>query len=427
MVRKIGPMPEGIRENRLDVVFRDRLIGRLWLDERRRFSFQYDGAWLRDKSAIPLSLSLPLTSKPYIDDTARPFFSNLLPEAGIRKIIARRLGISEKNDFSLLREIGGECAGAVSLVPEGTYESMKPGYREINEEELNNIVAELPNRPFLLGEEGTRLSLAGAQNKLPVYMEGERIFIAAGNAPSSHILKPPMPNFEETVENEAFCMMLASRMGLSVPEASIRVGRPRLFIVERYDRARDDEGRLMRLHQEDFCQALGILPEHKYESEGGPSLAACFSLLKKNSPSPAADQKALVMWVVFNVLIGNADAHGKNLAILYAGRGPRLAPFYDLLCTGVYPDLSDRFAMRIGRENRPGWIQPRHWERFSADVGIKPRLIHRIAGDMAQSIVPLSSSFAGEFMDRYGHSPLVERIVQNIGQAAASLKTLNGE
>lgn len=411
-------MRKKVLENRLDVFFRDHLVGRLWLDERRRFVFQYDGAWLRDTHAIPLSLSLPLQDEPYVDDAARPFFSNLLPEAEVRKMLARRLGISEKNDYALLREIGGECAGAVSTVSEGIFPTLKPGYREINEEELHKIVSELPKRPFLVGEKGTRLSLAGAQNKLPVYMEGERVFIATGNAPSTHILKPPIPGFEETVENETFCMMLASRMGLSVPNVTLRHGRERLYIAERFDRARDEEGAVLRLHQEDFCQALGILPEYKYESEGGPSLARCFGLLKENSRSPAADRKALVIWVIFNVLIGNADAHAKNLAILYTSGGPRLAPFYDLLCTSVYPDLSGRLAMRIGGENRPGWIQPRHWERFSADVGIKPRLIHRIVGEMAQSIAPLANSVARDFMGAYGHSAIIEKIVQAIKKLA---------
>lgn len=408
--------------SRLDVYLGAQLVGRLWLDERRRFVFQYDAEWQAHQGAIPLSLSLPLQEKPYVDDAARPFFSNLLPEAEIRNMIARRLGISEKNDFALLKEIGGECAGAVSLLPEGSFRYVKPGYREINEEELHKVVTELPRKPLLAGEKGIRLSLAGAQNKLPVYMEGDRIFLSTGNAPSTHIIKPPIAGLKGTVENEAFCMMLAARIGLSVPNVTLRLGMDRLYIVERYDRERDHEDKVRRLHQEDFCQALGILPEQKYEAEGGPSLARCFSLLREKSTRPAADRKALLIWVVFNLLIGNADAHAKNLAIFYSKGGSGLAPFYDLMCTRVYPDLTDRLAMRIGSESRPNWIQPRHWERLSEEVGIKARLIHRIVGEISQDIIPIADSVARDFMDTYGYTAIVEKIVHFIGKMAERVR-----
>jgi serine/threonine-protein kinase HipA len=410
-----------MNEGRLNVYFRGHLVGRLWLDERRRFVFEYDAGWLGQKGVIPLSLSLPLRREPYIDDSARPFFANLLPESEIRKVIARQLRISEENDFAILREIGGECAGAVSVLPEDSFPQENPGYRELDEEELDRIIAELPRRPFLVGEKGVRLSLAGAQNKLPIYMEGNRIFIATGNAPSTHILKPLIQGLAETVENEAFCMMLASRMSLSVPKVTIRPGRDRLYIVERFDREREKDGKILRLHQEDFCQALGVLPDQKYEGEGGPSLARCFGLLKEKSTSPAADQKALLSWVIFNFLIGNADAHAKNLAILYTVRGPRLAPFYDLICTRVYPDLTDRMAMRIGGENRPDWIQSRHWERFSAEINIKPRLVLQTLREMAQRIIPRADALAKDFNDEFRQSAIVGKILDGLKNQASRI------
>ena len=414
-------MPRKDKEPGLAVYFRDDPVGRLWLDERNRFVFQYHSGWLQKEGAIPLSLSLPLGELPYEDDTARPFFANLLPEAEIRKIIARRLRISEKNDFALLREIGGECAGAVSVVPEGFHPSEQGGYRHVNEEELHKIMVELPRRPLLAGDKDIRLSLAGAQNKLPVYIEKDRIFLATGNAPSSHILKPPITGFEGTVENEAFCMMLAGRMGLSVPKAVIRHGLDTLYIIERYDRMRIEEGRVLRLHQEDFCQALGILPEYKYESEGGPTLARCFTLLKEKSTSPAADRRMLILWFVFNWLIGNADAHAKNLAILYTIRGPRLAPFYDIMCTQVYPELSGRLAMRIGGENRPRWIRRRHLDRLGNEVGIKARLIHRIVDEMSESMAQATDAVAEDFVNAYGDCAIVSKIVDLIRKLSRTL------
>lgn len=398
---------------------RDQRVGHLWLDERRRFLFQYDSSWRASRYATPLSLSLPLHEEPYTDDSARAFFSNLLPEAEIRRILARRLGISEQNDFALLREIGQECAGAVSILPEGLQPRLKPGYRELREEELQKLIAELPKRPLLFGEEGVRLSLAGAQSKLPVYMEGDRIFLATGNAPSTHILKPPIPGLQETVENETFCMMLAVEMGLTVPKVDLRAGRQKLYIVERFDRERDKAGAVRRLHQEDFCQALGVPPDQKYESEGGPTLADCFSLLERHSARPAADRKALLVWVVFNMLAGNADAHPKNLAILFTPEGPRLAPFYDLICTRVYPDLTQRLAMRIGGENRPEWIAERHWNRLAEAIGVKPRFVQRIVKETAGRISSAVDNIAGEFSERYGHAAIVAEIGALIRKTAS--------
>ena len=405
----------------LDVYLRNRLAGRLRLDERRRFSFRYEGEWVMDPHATPLSLSLPLKTEPYTDDSARPFFANLLPEGEIRRLIARRFGLSEKNDFALLEQIGGECAGAVSLLLQGTFPDESLSYEELAEEELHRIITELPRRPLLAGEKGIRLSLAGAQNKLPVFMEGNKVFIAGGNSPSTHILKPPIPGFEGSVENEAFCMTLAGRVGLPVPAVFIRKPLDTLLVVERYDRKNDPDGGVLRLHQEDFCQVLGILPDQKYESEGGPKLSQCFSLLKDNSTRPAADQRSLLAWVIFNALIGNADAHAKNLAILYAEKGPRLAPFYDLLCTQVYPDLAEKYAMKIGGENRPDWLQLRHWERLADELSLKKRFVLDMIQRMTGMIVIEAEKLAEDFRTEQGAKAIIEKILALIRKRAGSL------
>lgn len=395
----------------LNVYFHDDLTGTLRLDNRRRFTFQYDPNWIKKTSAIPLSLSLPLRKEPFEDDASRPFFANLLPEADVRRAVARRLGISEHNDFALLEAIGGECAGAVTVLPAGIHVSHEGSYRPIDEKELHEIVASLPVKPFLAGEEGLRLSLAGAQNKLPVYAEGDRIFLPMGSYPSSHILKPPIRDLQGTVENEAFCMTLAGRLGLPVPPVTIRKGKDTLYIVERYDRKRGEPGRLIRLHQEDFCQALGVPPDQKYESEGGPSLSQCFALLSDRSIKPSVDRKHLLNWVVFNYLIGNADAHAKNIALLLTKEGPLLAPFFDLLCTGVYKDLTDKLSMKIGGENRPKWIQHRHWQRFAEDTVIKPKLVISTLQGMAERITGVAKGLTGEFRDRYGKAPILDAIL----------------
>ena len=411
----------GMDHSGLDIYLRDQKVGRLWLDEKRRFVFQYDAERIHRKGAIPLSLHLPLRREIYQDDLSRPFFSNLLPEAEVKRAIAQHLRISESNDFAMLNSIGGECAGAVSVLPSGVAPAVKPGYRELHEEELHRMIIDLPRRPLMVGIEGLRLSLAGAQNKLPVYIEDDRIFIASGNAPSSHILKPPIRDLEDTVGNEAFCMMLAQRMGLTVPPVTIRLGLDRIFIIARYDRSRDTDGHIVRLHQEDFCQALGFLPDQKYESEGGPSLQQCFTLLQEKSIRPAADRMALLRWVIFNFLIGNADAHAKNLAMIFTDRGPRLAPFYDLICTQVYPDLTEKLAMRIGGENRPAWIQSKHWGRLGDSVAIKPSLVLKTLKDLSASIIPAAQLLTTEFNQTYGPCAIIEKILTVIEKRAKAV------
>lgn len=395
----------------LDVYLGDKLIGFLWLDQKRKFTFQYALDWIKTPRAIPISLSLPLQEEVFSDDQAHQFFANLLPEADIRRAIASKLGISEENDFALLEIIGGECAGAVSVLPKGAVPPGENKYRELDEKTLHEIVKDLPRRPLMAGEEGIRLSLAGAQNKLPIYINNDKIYISIGNLPSSHILKTPIRDREGTVENEAFCMMLAQKLGLPVPKVKVRQNLDTLYIIERYDRKVDSTGKFIRVHQEDFCQSLGIPPSQKYQNEGGPSHKECFELLRAQSVSPAIDQKTLINWVVFNVLIGNADAHAKNIAILFTDVGPKLAPFYDLLCTAVYPDLSIRLAMSVGGENRPEWIQLRHWDKFAEDIQVKQTLVRSMVESMVSKILKEAKVTAEEFYDSFGKAAIIEKIL----------------
>jgi serine/threonine-protein kinase HipA len=409
----------------LIVYLRNHRVGRLWLGKGRRFAFQYDESWLANEHAVPLSIAMPLRAEPYDDDVARPFFANLLPEAELRKVIARRLGLSEANDFGLLEAIGGECAGAVSLLPEGVELSEDGEYQPLSDEELNALVRDLPKRPMLAGEAGIRLSLAGVQSKLPVYYDNksQRVCLPSGNFPSLHILKPPIAHFAGTVENEAFCMQLAERMGLPVPAATILHMEVPLYLVDRYDRKENPDGKIQRLHQEDFCQALGIPPEMKYEKEGGPSLQACFQLLREASIQPVADAKAMLNWVIFNFLIGNADAHGKNVSLLLGDQGPQLAPFYDLMCTIVYPNLTDRLAMRIGGEDRPKWVIARKWEQFAKDIGIGYKMVRQSLVEMSERIVSESKKLKEGFTMQHGECEIIDSIITIIEQRARKVLT----
>jgi serine/threonine-protein kinase HipA len=376
------------------------VVGRLWLDDRKQFCFSYDNKWL-ERSRIPLSLSLPLRAEPYLDDQSHSFFANLLPEEKMRTLIARNLGVSFNNDYGLLERIGGDCAGAVSLYPE-TEETpqQSASYRALSPDDLNTIIKELPQRPLLAGEKGIRLSLAGAQKKLPIYNDGHQYHLGYGSAPSNYIIKPAMDELPGTVENEAYCMALARAVGLEVPSSFIQEHEDvRVFVVKRFDREVVSDA-IRRLHQEDFCQALRIPPEFKYETEGGPSLAACFKLLRTNSTSAGKDVLSLVNWVIFNYLIGNSDAHGKNISLLLLPEGPRLAPFYDLLSTRVYAPygLAEGLAMKIGGEIDPRSIRKKQWELFADEVGIKPKLVlTKLKGLSRQIEAARLPLFKGEF------------------------------
>lgn len=389
-------------------------VGRLECDDKGRFTFQYDLEWINRANVPPLSLSLPLREEIYDDESARPFFTNLLPESALREAVARKLGISPRNEFALLAELGGECAGAVTLLPLDTDPAYDGDYRELSEAELHEIVKELPNRPFLAGEESIRLSLAGAQNKLPVYMKDNRIFIPRGSFPSSHILKPSIKGIDESVRNEVYCMALAAELKLQVPPVTVRAGLDELYVIDRYDRYQDDSGIVHRLHQEDFCQALGLVAETKYETEGGPSLADCFKVLEQYSTSSALDRKTLLEWTVFNTLIHNADAHAKNISLLLSPKEIRLAPFYDLLCTKVYEGVSDKLAMKIGGENRPQWILPRHWERFAEAVGISSKMVIKTVSELAGQINSAAQEVADAQNRTWGDAPVVDKILQVI-------------
>jgi len=408
----------------LDVYLSTERVGKLHLDDERRFVFEYHPDWVVAHKTQPLSLSLPVRTKPYSDALAQSFFANLLPEADIRYFIAKSLGLSEKNDFALLEAIGGECAGAVSLFPEGMKFPTHSDYKKLDDDALNKLIADLPVQPMMAGEQGIRLSLAGAQNKLPVFYDNDAISIPRGIAASSHILKLPMKHYVNTVANEYFCMQLAKEINLNVPETHILNKAVPLYLIERYDRIYDARGDLVRLPQEDFCQAMAISPNNKYEKEGGPSLKACFKLVRNCSIQPTKDLNELLNWVIFNYLIGNADAHGKNVALMLTPEGPTLAPFYDLMSTAIYPNLAQKMAMKMGGEDRADWLIAQRWEQFSEDIGIKLKLVRHRCLTMADELSSCAVNQASQFQQTHGDNEQIKKIVELIEQRKKKLNTL---
>ncbi|MGH9393316.1 MAG: type II toxin-antitoxin system HipA family toxin [Terriglobales bacterium] len=376
----------------LDVYLRDDLVGHLAQDDGGQMIFGYTGHWLNKPGAASLSQSLPLRKKNFKGNECRAFFAGILPEASKREIIARNLGISARNDYAMLEQIGGECAGAVNFIPAGgALPAPNYGYRKLSESELAAVLRELPKRPLLAGEDGIRLSLAGAQDKVAVRIEDGEVSIPLGGAPSTHILKPAVERFAGLVFNEALCMKLAAAAGL--PAAAVKTrnaGGMDCLLVERYDRYHRQvpggEAVLERLHQEDFCQAMGIAPELKYQKEGGPSLTQCFGLLREVSSAPVIDLARLLDAVIYNYLVGNNDAHGKNYSLLYKGEEVRLSPLYDVVSTVHYPELSRTMAMRIGREYSSDQIMPQDFEQLAGEAGLGKPLVKRRVPELAETV-----------------------------------------
>ena len=405
----------------LDVWWDRRLVGQLTQDRHGDLGFVYSPDWLQREDAPPLSASLPKRTESYTRRECRPFFGGLLPEEGQRKAAAQALGVSSGNDFALLDKLGGDVAGALQLLPPGEPpqdpHSAQP--KLLDEADLIRVLDSLPIRPLLAGEEGLRLSLAGSQSKVPVVLVEGEVALPSPRQPTTHILKPAITRFPGTTENEAFVMRLAAATGLDAAWVEPRVVRDRTFLlVARYDRSTDSDGHVRRIHQEDFCQALGINPERKYAGEGGPSFKDCFALLRRVSLRPAVEVLKLLDAVIFNLIVGNADAHGKNFSILYEEGRPRLAPLYDLLATVAYPELSPRLAMKIGRRSTLAEMDARGWEAFAKDTVLGLSLVRRRVAEISVAVKDQTEGVAVRLIQSGLDGQVLSRIAEMVASRA---------
>lgn len=380
--------------DRLSVWWDGGISGCLYLGPDGDTLFAYDADWLADPKAPALSFSLPKQAEPFKRSAVQAFFGGILPEEGQRTAIARALGVSADNEFRLLEYLGGEVAGALTLLPEGETPASPSDAtpKLLDDDALVQLLDHLPLRPMLAGEDGLRLSLAGAQSKLPVLLIDGQIALPAPGQPTSHILKPPISRFEGTTENEYFCMSLASAIGLDVAPVEMRVVADRSFLlITRYDRAVVTDRSVTRLHQEDFAQALGVPSHRKYASEGGPIFPDCFALLRRAATRPAREILKLLDAAIFNLIIGNADAHAKNFSLLHSGGSGggaiTLAPLYDLLSTVIYPNLHVKLAMKIGGKAMLEDIELRHWEQFAADAQLGAPYVRTRVGQLCNAVI----------------------------------------
>jgi serine/threonine-protein kinase HipA len=403
-------------------------------EEDNTFSLAYTEAWNAQGYAFSPHLPLNVLSS---GAAVRNFFSNLLPEGQLLEGLSQVYQVSQFDVFGILRKVGKDCAGALVLSdlsesPDNDHAITKNDYQEISEQDLNARIEEssAQNVPVMMWNMIPRMSLAGVQNKLGVYIDtDDRFFLPIASAPTSHILKPDNYNGKHAniAANEYFCMQLAKKIGLNVPDTSYRKLPTPVFLIKRYDRIWTNEGRLIRSHQIDGCQALNLAPNLKYEQEyrDGPQGATIASLiaLAKLCKTPAIAQQQILTWVLFNYLIGNSDAHAKNISFLInhhifdernqmvIDAGIKVAPFYDLVCGTVYGYYE--LAQSIGGENEIPLITRLEWKKFAEECGVSFVIVQKIAQQLVKKIAKCLPSLT-EHTKNHTNQPIVTEIAAAI-------------
>jgi serine/threonine-protein kinase HipA len=373
----------------LRVLIDEEEVGSIFQGAAGKLRFVYDDEWRNRIDAVPLSLSMPLTAKEHLHKAIEPYLWNLLPdrEETLRQIAAEH-EISHRNPFALVGARGEDLPGSVQIVPLERMGNLRKRERitRVSEEQLAEI---LHNRQRAsgkthVGEDSGFFSLAGAQPKLAVCRVGGRWYEQRGYTPSTHIVKPSIPDLVQQVENEHFCLRLAEACGLHVIKSEVvRIGDLQTIVVPRYDRVRikgrqrlpleSSGGKVWRIHQEDVCSALSVHPANKYQHQGGPGMKQVMRLLE-GSGNPDIDRERFMRACAFNFVIAGVDAHGKNYSLLMeAGGRFRLAPLYDIISALPYDrETYNRLAMAVGGERKYTKIFPSHWEKAASDSRYDP-------------------------------------------------------
>ena len=400
----------------LDIYYEDRKVGIFGVTEQAEYYITYSPEWLR--SGFPVSVHLPLAQQVHKGKVVEYFIENLLPEAGIRHAIAQQHGISAENYFSLMQHIGHDCAGAFSLgAPQSEGE-----YQKLTTSELKEILLHLPQYPQVSHRKGASFSLAGAQNKIPLYLKDGKFHLPLNGAASNTIIKTPLSRVKNSVANELFCMRLGKHVLQHVAEVEyLPLDEASSLIVHRYDRTAI-AGTLHRTPQEDFCQLASLPSAMKYECDGGPGFRQCAELIKKYSGLPALDISRLVRWAVFNLCIGNMDAHAKNLSLYTVSVNLKLAPFYDLISTLQYPEFNGDLAMRIGGRRNPAKIGKKQWEAFAEDVALPKGFVLSEVRKSIRSIISSLPEAAEELVTQPVDQAFISELRQSILRRCISLR-----
>lgn len=379
---------------KLKVFFGKEFAGVLASTADQGVVFSYDDSYRTNKSNSALSISMPLSKKEYSQKECLPFFSGLLPEGDVKRRVSDFLHVSESSTLKLLQELGGECAGMISILPENkncsvqkSYAFNNENYELLDDETLYGFIKNINVRPLLKAKKELRLSLAGAQEKLPLVYFDKKYYLPKSDAPSTHIVKPSGDGELSTLSiNEFVCMKLAQSCGLNVPNVELKTINNTTFLLEeRYDRIVNKKS-IKRLHQEDFCQALGIMSDRKYQNDNGPDIAKIYSLIQKECTIPLLDTKEFLKYVIFNFIIGNCDAHGKNYSLLYEKGSSKLSPIYDAICTLVYPSLTKKMSMKIGKHYEILKVTKQDFVELATSINLKSSIVLKMLDETITNI-----------------------------------------
>lgn len=413
--------------SKLNIFYEDKKVGTLFRDEDLIYSFSYSESWLNEKEAFQLSLAMPLRKEKFGNKITLSFFENLLPEGEARDALEKSSEF--EGAYELLKNFGKDCAGAIIISAEeqSPFQLNKESSKSIIK--MNEIFKAIEEKrsvaEVIANHDPGYLSIAGAQDKFAAIYENGKFYLPKNGRPTTHIVKVPIyrSGVKESVYNEYYCMRLAKLVGFNIPNCEVLDHEKHpLFIIERYDRKIGEH--VKRIHQQDFCQAQGLVSEEKYEAKGGPSLEDNYNLIKSNV-SVKKRSKALfeyLDWICFNILIGNNDSHSKNISLLLVDGKIELAPFYDLLCTAIYPKLKRTFSFKIGDRDDASRIGKNQFEMVDHQLGLKTGTMAVRALDMSERLMENKDDLALQIKEKFPNAKIVKRIADLIGNRCKSLR-----
>jgi len=407
-------------------------VGRVEKDAHGRLRFVYDETWREADDAYPLSLSMPLGSREHGRSAIEAFLWGLLPDN--EHVLARwgaKFQVSQRNVFALISHVGEDCAGAVQFVAPERLDAIRSGKEDqvdwLDEAELARRLKALreDHAAWRMPRDTGQFSLAGAQPKTALLWQNDKWGVPSGRIPTTHILKPPTGQFEGHAENEHICLMLARNIGLPTAESRVMHFQDEIAIViERYDRLQVGND-IVRVHQEDICQARGIMPTQKYQNEGGPSALDVVELLRSSSTNREADVQTFVAALGFNWIIGGSDAHAKNYSLLLGSGTVRLAPLYDVASVFPYDEFDVRrtkLAMKVGGEYKLAQISLRQWQKFAREIRIDAAGLIDLLIGMAKQLPDEVSAARARARDEGLKNAVIDRLAERLIARAADCR-----
>jgi serine/threonine-protein kinase HipA len=409
-------------------------VGRVHNDARGRLTFVYGDEWRNAAEAYPLSLSMPLAAKEHGRAVVEAFLWGLLPDN--ERVLARwaaKFQVSARNVFALISHVGEDCAGAVQFVIPERLDALRGGKEDkvewLDESDIAMRLKTLreDHAAWRLPRDTGQFSLAGAQPKTALLLQNDRWGIPSGRIPTTHILKPPTGHFDGHAENEHICLTLARNLGLPTAQSKVmRFAEEIVIVIERYDRQSKGND-IIRVHQEDICQALGIMPTKKYQNEGGPSAVNIAELLRTYSTDREADLDTFIAALGFNWLIAGTDAHAKNYSLLLGGRNIRLAPLYDVASILPYDEFDLRkvkIAMKIGGEYKLSHIALRQWQKFAREMRVDADELVEMLTRMAEQLPDEVNAARVRAREEGLDEAIVERLAAQLVERAVQCRRM---